>query len=349
MKKYRKTIHNSLIRLLNTANGFPLNLFVKNYGLIFMLHRVRPKSLCTRLPINESLEIRPDQLEELIIYLKESNFDLISLDDLSEIIKKGMIKQNFVVFTLDDGYYDNLQFAYPVFKKHKTPFTIYVANSFINRNANMWWYELEETILNNNSLTVNLRNIDEKVGIDLKTSSEKQRGFVLVRKLWLEKRIISIEQPDHLPLDYPVRLDDDLYKTLSWEDLKNLSNDPLVTIGAHTMNHLPLSSLNENDLKYEINTSVNEIERVIQKKVKHFSYPYGGEDEASSREYAFVKELPYIETATTSISGFVSLSKQIDNSFIYKLPRMFISNQTKKENYSALINGSQLIIERFIK
>jgi peptidoglycan/xylan/chitin deacetylase (PgdA/CDA1 family) len=49
----------------------------------------------------------------------------------------------------------------------------------------------------------------------------------------------------------------------------------LITIGSHTMTHAWLPSLNDNDAKFEVSTSRVELEKLLNRKIKLFSFPYG--------------------------------------------------------------------------
>ena len=60
---------------------------------------------------------------------------------------------------------------------------------------------------------------------------------------------------------------------LSNEQLQTLNSDPLCTIGAHTLTH-PLLRFH-NDKKKEIIDGGEELEKIINKKVDFFAYPYG--------------------------------------------------------------------------
>ena len=53
---------------------------------------------------------------------------------------------------MDDGYLDNYENAYPIFKKHQIPFAIFVATDFPDKKAVLWWYVIEELILNSTEI-----------------------------------------------------------------------------------------------------------------------------------------------------------------------------------------------------
>ena len=51
-----------------------------------------------------------------------------------------------IAVTLDDGYRDNLEHAWPVFQKHRAPFTIFVCPGFTERKSELWWEALARMI-----------------------------------------------------------------------------------------------------------------------------------------------------------------------------------------------------------
>ncbi len=64
---------------------------------------------------------------------------------------------------------------------------------------------------------------------------------------------------------------------LNWEELKSLSETPLIDIGAHSMSHAFLPGIkDENTLIYEIRGSKKMLEKKLGKNISLFSYPAGG-------------------------------------------------------------------------
>src|SRR5690606_1247853 len=93
-------------------------------GVIFMLHRVREPDDTDFAP-NRLLEITPGFLEETIGLVRELGYACLSLDEAVTRLIDGDCSERFAVFTLDDGYRDNLTIALPVFERHNVPFTVY--------------------------------------------------------------------------------------------------------------------------------------------------------------------------------------------------------------------------------
>jgi len=76
-------------------------------------------------------------------------------------------------------------------------------------------------------------------------------------------------------------IDKDNHTFMSWNHVKEMSNDSLVTFGAHSQSHANLCSLEDKDKAMEIVNSRREIESKINKRVDYFAYPSGGFDDFS--------------------------------------------------------------------
>lgn len=68
---------------------------------------------------------------------------------------------------------------------------------------------------------------------------------------------------------------------LSVEQIKEMSKNPLCTIGAHTMRHTKLRT--ETDSYEDMHQSKVEVENIVGKPVVHLAYPYGRADSISSK------------------------------------------------------------------
>ena len=114
-------------------------------GYVFMLHRVGDIDQ-SKLMANENMKVSQKYLDDFLKYIK-SRYDIVRTEEVPFLLNKER-NRPFVCFTMDDGYKDNLTEALPVFKKHNVPFTIFLASDFMGGNANLWWYALEDLLLN---------------------------------------------------------------------------------------------------------------------------------------------------------------------------------------------------------
>ena len=108
---------------------------------------------------------------------------------------------------------------------------------------------------------------------------------------------------------------------LNEEEVKKLDRHPLITIGSHGHNHLNLKILSNDEIKKEINQSLEILKEILGHKIEHYCYPYGKKEQASEREYNVVKSLS-LKSATT---GRI---KPMQNKNFYSLPRIYVGNNT---------------------
>ena len=104
--------------------------------MIFTLHHVRPEPEEPRaFAPNRILEVAPQFLDAVLDQVQEAGLDVISLDQAVQRLKEGDDRR-FVCFTFDDGYRDNLEHAYPLFKRRNLPLTLYVPTDYPTAPAN---------------------------------------------------------------------------------------------------------------------------------------------------------------------------------------------------------------------
>ena len=108
-------------------------------GRILMLHRVVEHRSEGK---NRELEVTPKFLEQTIESYRCQGCKFVSIDEACTIIQAGKHPERpFVCFTFDDGYQDTFDLAYPILKQHNVPFAVYVTTGFVDKTAQMWWYE----------------------------------------------------------------------------------------------------------------------------------------------------------------------------------------------------------------
>src|SRR5258706_1977474 len=283
-------------------------------GTIFMLHRIAPYER-GKIVYNEDMKISPHELKLVIKQLKSKKRVFVSMDELEEITgDRKDSSYKFAALAMDDGYKDNIEYGYPIFKEQNIPFCIYITNSFPNKTTNLWWYALEELILNNDTL-----RWPEKTKVDNSSEGAKNRNFLLLRKEILNHYFLDpiayLRNVGYLEFDLVREI---MEKCMTWEEIITLSRDPLATLGAHTMNHYPLSRLSEKVAEYEMRNSRKELEEKTGKPVYHFAFPFGGKEEAYHREYALARSIEF-KSATTTLNGHI-----FKKDSLLRLPRIYL-------------------------
>lgn len=267
-------------------------------GVIFTLHSVHPEPPDAFDP-NGVLRITPAFLETAIETVRKAGYETVSLDEAARRLKAPDDAGPFACFTLDDGYRDNRDHAYPVFKRHDVPFAIYVPAAYADGEGDLWWYVLEGALRNANHLRIALADNEFDVALD--TPEAKTRAFHDIywtlragpeRELRAGVRAIS----DAVGYDTSTLCRDLI---MDWDEIRAFAADPLLTIGAHTLNHYAVAKLSEDDARAEIAGSVARIEQELGRPCRHFSFPYGDETSCGPRDFAIVEALG-LETAVTT-------------------------------------------------
>lgn len=319
-----------------------MNNFIPGGVTIFTLHRVSPKEN-NKISANENLKVSPAFLETFIQQAREKGHEFIGLDELCTKSDGELYKNKFII-TLDDGYKDNFEYAFPIFQKLNVPFAIYVTTSFPENEAILWWYELEDLILRNEKI---------KLGDDSSyvcaTIEDKNEVFLKIREKIISKKNEDLENVlsrlfGAYNINWKSKVKD---LALTWEEIKVISQSKLATIGAHTKNHFVLSGLSEKKLIEEILESRQALEEHIEKKVEHFCYPFGGKSEASTREFDVVKNLGF-KTATTTQYGHVFKREKRNSN---QLPRVMLTEGFNWHLFylRQLRYGLKVLVESFYK
>ncbi len=282
-----------------------------------MLHRVRPDSMDDFCP-NRDMAVSPEFLERLIGDAQQRGHTFVSLDRICDALQRGTVSK-LLALTFDDGYRDNLTVAYPILKRLGIPFTIYVTTSFPDGEAILWWYAIEQMLQQNEQIAL----ADDSV-LPCRTSQEKLDAFVSLRQSimalprdGLGDRVNAIFE--RVNFDWRQMCAEE---ALSWDDLRELARDPLVTIGAHTVSHPVLSALSPEQVCAEMRDSRERIEAHIGAPVTHFCYPFGSRNEVGTREFELAQELGF-KTATTTRWGNIFPKHR---KHLHGLPRVALTN-----------------------
>lgn len=240
-------------------------------GRILMLHRVVSRR--STLDENRKIEVSPAFLERTILSYKRHHYEFVSLDEAIVRIKSGRKKRKFVCFTLDDGYVDVYNNAYPIFQKYACPFALSITTDFCEQKAFLWWYKIEKVIVDNDMIF-----LSDGSQYDVSDMEKKNRAFCDLRD-----RIFKLSNEK---LETTIRcwfekynIDDDQDLFLSKEQLLDMSQSSLCTIASHTISHPFLPGLEYEKQFEELAQSKERLERLTGKPVLHFAYPYGAYDE----------------------------------------------------------------------
>ncbi|WP_162200421.1 polysaccharide deacetylase family protein [Kordia jejudonensis] len=209
--------------------------------------------------------------EEFIKYIT-THYNVISLDDFyQKKFKKGTLN---IALTFDDGYLNNYKYAVPILEKYNVPACFYITT--IHEKAPYLWADFldlvsyhtdkEEVILERNLYQKNDRNEFIWNGISMKNVAKALPYDVL-------KMIYEIFKEDWEAL--PPLKHEDYWMLMNAKQIKEIADNPLFTIGAHSETHASLVDIPLEEAKKEILHSKETLEKICQQPITEFAFPFG--------------------------------------------------------------------------
>lgn len=321
-------------------------------AVILMYHQV-----CERGNDPWELAVHPDHFYDQLEYLKK-NFNVIPVEELAGGIAENKIPDHAVALTFDDGFKDNYTTAAPLLDWYELPATFYVSTRHLADEQTYWWDALEDVLFHTEVLPVSFEMMinGERVTFDLGAN------YVLQKKASHQIRAWNY----HLPIaNERIALYMILWsrlKTLSYEEqcgtvarirewagvqagasghgapmsvreIQMLSENPLFSVGAHTVHHSMLAHRNAGEQEFEVRESKRQIEQWLRKPVTGFSYPYGNFN-GTTREILRNTGFRYAVSTESKIA-----TREAD---VFALPRIQVKNWSV---YEFALNLNEMVYE----
>ena len=262
-----------------------------------MYHRViDPKSL--PYPLQPGMYVEPDTFQTQMIYLKKEA-NVISLETLLEHLEKNTkLPKRSVVLTFDDGWADNYTFAYPVLKDLELPASVFVATSYID-TAEWFWTDtlalavtvlrqeakrresINARIFENDAISVtsasSLVDVISKGG-DENLSSVIDTAIELLKLRPVKERSSVVKTLVRLAKDFSSLVQDRVF--LNWKEVEEMSQNN-ISFGSHTHSHKPLNTLEDVQIRDELDNSAQLLRAHVENPSPVFCYPGGYYNELS--------------------------------------------------------------------
>jgi peptidoglycan/xylan/chitin deacetylase (PgdA/CDA1 family) len=262
-------------------------------AIVLMYHRI-----CDLETDPWQLAVSPDNFESHIKMLKET-YDVLPLNELTQQIATGSLKNNSVYITFDDAYVDNYVFAKPILEEYACPATLFIPTHYPGSQQPFWWDELEAIILHSKELPSKLNisfdaepstfNVDAEVlSEEIKQKQQlwnwpeppPTKRCELYLKIWEQLRPLPYPKISAIIDDIKVwanyeRLDATDGIAMTTDQLKKLSENKLFSLGLHTQTHLALASHSKAIQNEEIFGCRNYLEENNYPFISAIAYPYG--------------------------------------------------------------------------
>ena len=323
----------TLLKTIYNLGGFaPFHWVNREKILILMYHRF-------------SLEKNPFKISSAefaahLAYLSKHN-RVLSLTETIENLKNGnALPPNATVITIDDGYADAFDIAFPLLKKFNLPATLFVVTNFANGKCWLWTDLMRYVLAAAKRDFLSVEFTDGKK-IETKLIGKTQRLEIAgrvnsrLKNMPNEDKEAKIKEiADDLAVEIPA-LPTAEYAPISWRQAVEMDASVL-KIESHTATHPILTNISETQLDFELNSSREKLETVLNRKSEHFCYPNGSFDE---KVWQAVKNNDY-QSAVTTEYGF---NGKGENPFTLKR----IDAQAAIENFAQSVSGFEAFRKSF--
>lgn len=271
----------SALNLLRIAGAFaPFRWAHRGQALILTYHRFSER--------DGGAPISARAFDEQAQYLW-AHYTLVSLSQLGGFLQKREIPPRLAAITIDDGYRDAYEIAFPILRKYCAPATVFVVTEFVEGAIWLWTDKARyltaaaapqafEVEIGGRKLSLELNGAEaraasaERVNAALKLLSEEARDAAIER-LAFELGVKLTERP---PAEYGA---------INWRQAREMA-DVGVEIGSHTLTHPILTGLSDDGLRDEVRRSRERIQYAIGRDVETFCYPNGDYDLRAQVEVA---------------------------------------------------------------
>ena len=254
------------------------------YLLILAYHRVLPPEHPDRLTEQPGMYVSPDTLSMHIKLLK-SHFDIVTVEEWAHRSTSNKpLPARACALTFDDGWRDNLEYAFPILRAERVPATMYVVTDLVGTVYDFWPNRIARLLGNRDMLdarhwpawfTEILRGVTKASTERRALSAEEIDRVITTCKFHFTDdsmfELLKILETDETSVPHRARRN-----LLSWDEIRTLSDSGIFSFGSHTRRHRRLTSnLSTPVLKDEICESRRILEDRLGKPVESFCYPNG--------------------------------------------------------------------------
>ncbi|HKP87838.1 MAG TPA: polysaccharide deacetylase family protein [Blastocatellia bacterium] len=250
----------------------------RDKALIVTYHRFSEKGV----GLTTSARTFREQLDYLT-----SHYQVVPLPRLVEHLASGAsLPHGLAAITIDDGYRDAYEIAFPILSRRKVPATLFAVTDFLDQKIWLWTDRLRfltaetratrlEATINDRTFRLQLSGrasrLEAAAAVTeyLKTLPDEAKDEAI-------KRIASslrVEMPDSPPREYD---------SITWQQAREMDRAGL-EIGSHTLSHPILTNVNDERLEAELSRSRARLEDMLGRQVGLFCYPNGNYDARVSR------------------------------------------------------------------
>jgi len=296
--------------------------------VILMYHRV------ARVGLDPwGIAVGPERFEEQMDYLKRHRAAM-PMDELVHLLSAGILPDDAVAITFDDGYRDNLINAKPLLTRYGLPGCLFLTTGNVDSGEPFWWDELAsmvmewpgpshcEQVCGKETIFLDWQEADahDHAQRDWKAWDEprttRQKAYLAIWQILRQApKNVRDAAMETLRLRFATT-PDSLAMPMTGEEVRRLLEGGLITLAAHSVTHPALTGLSEPERRREIELSRERCRTLSNKQISGFAYPHGDMNPEVQKDVA---DLGYSWACSTEGAWLVGEQRNL-----YALPRIAI-------------------------
>ena len=294
--------------------GYSLLHYLSKWNIkVLSYHRFVPDD--DPAPVS-SKYVKQTTFNKQIGFLKKY-FNILPLEYIiAQLHTKSCLPKNWLAITIDDGYFDFFQYAFPVLNKNNLPATVYLVSDFV-KNKKWLWQDKIKFCLRTTSKSI-IANDKYFGNLDLTTAPSLIKSQLKIYNLLLKSPPdIRNRQLDYLSHIFDVDIPPLPPFKFSSLDVDHISQmaDRNIHFGSHTISHEALTSTSLNHAQQEIAESKKDLEQFLSMPMETFCFPH---DRANQDLIRIVKKSGYIG----AVNGIGVNHRNMDP---FQIRRLFIN------------------------
>jgi len=224
-------------------------------------------------------------------------FNPLTLTQLADAKARGQMPRHAVVITVDDGYRDFYEIAYPLLRHYQVPATFFVTTGFINRETWLWPDQVT-WLLERKSGGLGRQEV---AGLTLDMDCPQSELWQALIDHFLSvsnrERLAGLRELERLcgadlPAQAPSKCD-----ASEWSQLEEMQRNG-IEIGGHTYSHPSLGHMTEEEVARELELTQSLLSEYLGERPRSFCYPNGAPGDYSKAVKSQVKKAGFTAAVT---------------------------------------------------
>ena len=294
-----------------------LSTLLNGRGSIFVLHRFSAPSLGL-----DGLD--PALLRSYLERLRRRRTPILALRDaVTRTLAGAPLPNGAVIFTMDDGFWDQGEIGAELFLEFDIPLTIFLITGLQDGQLWPWDDRLGHVFRHTRRTTLDFELPSGRVRCSLEGHEQRQDAKRATRELF--KRIpfeelepllaeLALAAEVEIPAQPPAA-----YRPIGWEAARKLESRG-IRFGPHTLSHGIVSQMSDSTARHELLGAWSRLETELSDPEPIYGWPTGRRGDFTSRDIAIVREAGFLGAVST-IEDYARFHRDEGTDALFRLPR----------------------------